>query len=308
MFLTSILALTDFSVDGDKALMRAGEIARGHGAVLRLMYMPSGKQMECLDPDTRLIQTASAMARQLGLTVRAVGAGNYSWANILLQAEKAKLLVLPQRSERGVFTSWLAGPDAIRFTRECRSPVLLARGAVRRQLRQIVVGMDLTPASHHRAKLACMLGPEAEVELFHAASTFNDTSLRAGDVGHSVSRRYHENRIEQEARVQLERMTQSLQANVVPVVSAARVGEQAEQLMARLALTDADLVVVGKSRRHAATDWFLSSTAHDLLAQSPCDVMVVPDDFTLTSVASPVQRLRVPALQKQLAWPVNWTR
>ncbi|MEP6971424.1 MAG: universal stress protein, partial [Betaproteobacteria bacterium] len=106
MVFTSILVLTDFSADGDKALARAGQIALGHGAVLRLMYMPSGKGAECLDPDTRLAQTASAMSQRLGLTVRAVGSGDFSLDNIMLQAEHARLLVLPQRSGRGLIDSW----------------------------------------------------------------------------------------------------------------------------------------------------------------------------------------------------------
>ncbi len=308
MALTSILALTDFSLDGDRALARAGEIALGHQAVLRIMYQPSGTHPECLDPDTRLVQTAAAMARRLGLTVRAVGAGDYSRRNILLQAEKAKLLVLPLRSEQGVLGPWFTGPDAIRFARDCRCPVLLVRGAVQRQLRQIVVGVDLTPASHHRAKFACLLDRDAQVELFHAVSRFDERPLRAGDLDRQVSNRYRDNCLEQEAQEKLERMTQSLPTQAVPVVSLARIGEQAEHLMARLALTDADLVVVGKSRRHAAVDWLLGSTAHDLLAQSPCDVMVVPDDFTLSPVGSPVQNFRPLPVRKQAAWPAHWSQ
>ena len=309
MVLTSILALTDFSLDGDRALARAGEIALEHHAVLRIMYLPSGTHPECLDPDTRLVQTASAMARGLGLTVRAVGAGDYSRSNILLQAEKAKLLVLPLRSEQGMLGPWLAGPDAIRFARDSRCPVLLARGAIQRRLRQIVVGVDLTPASHHRAQFACLLGGDAQVELFHAVSTFDNSPLRAGGIDHHSSTRYRHNCIEQEARLQMARMTQSLPAQTVPVVTLARVGEQAEHLMARLALTDADLVVVGKSRRHAATDWLLGSTAHDLLAQSPCDVMVVPEDFTFSTLAQqPAPSPRNRTGQRPPAWFGNWTR
>lgn len=190
MTLTSLLALTDFSANGDKALARASAIARDHGAVLRIMYLGSDIYSACLDPGTRLIQTASAMARRLGLTVRAVGSGNCSLHSIVLQAEKTKLLVVPQRSQRGSFASWLLGPEAIRFTPHCRCPVLLARRAIRRPLRQIVVGVDFTPASHQRAKLACLLNREAEVELSHAARPFRERSLRVANLDPSVPRRY----------------------------------------------------------------------------------------------------------------------
>ena len=108
MLLTSILALTDFSVDGDKALARAGQIALGHGAVLRLMYVPSRRPLECQDPDGRLAQTARAMALRLGLTVRTAEGGNGSHAAIVAQAAQAQLLVLPQHSEPGFLSCWTA--------------------------------------------------------------------------------------------------------------------------------------------------------------------------------------------------------
>lgn len=293
MFLTSILALTDFSADGDKALARAGQIAREHRAVLRLMYMHSGKHPACLDPDTRLAQTASAMAKRLGLTIRTVGEGNYSADNIMLQAKHAKLLVLPQRSERGFFATWLIGPEAIRFMRECRCPVLVARGAVRRRLRQIVVGVDFTPASQHRAMLACLLDRDALVELFHAVNTTGESRLLRADLDRSVLRRYRDNSMEH-ARVQMGRMKQSLYAHAIPVMSTAHIGEPAEQLLAHLAFTSADLVALGKSRRHAATDWLLRNPTHELLAKSPCDVMMVPNEFQLSATPSAMQRLKDP--------------
>ncbi len=307
MVLTSILALTDFSADGDKALARAGQIARGHGAVLRLMYTPSGRLPECLDPDTRLAQTATAMAQQLGLTVRTVGAGNYSLDNVMSQAEHTRLLVLPQRSEQGFFAPWLVGPDAIRFARHIRCPVLVTRGVIRRRLRQIVVGVDFTTASHHRAMLACLLDRDAQVELFHSVSTTGESQLRRADLDRSLLRGYRDSAMEN-AREHLGRMTQALVAHAMPVVSTAHIGKPAEQLMARLAFTGADLVVVGKRRRHAATDWLLRSTAHQLLAQTACDVMVVPDDLQLSAARSPVQRLK-DAVQPALpAWSATGTQ
>lgn len=303
MFLNSILALTDFSADGDKALARAGHIARGHGAELRLMYKPSGTYQECLDPDTRLAQTASAMAQRLGLTVRTIEAGNGSLAHVLLQAEQAKLLVLPERSERGFVDTWFAGPDAIRFARHCRCPVLVVRGATRRRLRQIVVGVDFSPASHDRAMFACLLDRDAQVELFHAVSTAGESQLRRADLDRSVLRHYRDNRVEH-ARAKLGQMTESLYAHAMPVVSSARIGEPGEQLMARLAYTAADVVVVGKRRRHAAIDWLLRSTTHELLARSPCDVLVLPEEIQLSATPEPMPRLGEPVQPRWSAQPV----
>ena len=301
MILNSILVLTDFSAYGDKALERAGQIALAHRAVLRLMYRPSGAYPECPDPDRRLAQTAGAMAQRLGLTVRTVATGDSSPENVMLQAANARLLVLPQRSGQGWPSSWLVGPDAIRFTRGSRCPVLVARSATHRPHRQIVVGVDFTPASHHRAMFACLLERDAEVELFHVVDTSGESRLRRADVSRSVIRHYRENSLEN-ARVQLRRMTQSLYAHASPVVSAAHLGDPAVQLMARLIYTDADLVVVGKCSRFAVTDSLFGSTAHYMLAHARCDVMVVPDDFQLSATPALVQRPRDPAPPRLSPW------
>ena len=304
MFLTSILALTDFSVAGDNALARACQIARAHGADLQLMYAPVGRRGECLDPDARLMQTATALANQWGLTVRPVGTGNYSLDSILTQAEHANLLVLPQRSKRGQFAPWLAGPEAIRFARHIRCPVLVTRGPIRRHLRQILVGIDFTPASHHRAMLACLLDREAQIELFHAVNTTNESLLRRADLDGNVLRRYRDN-CKHIARNQLERMTQLLSSQSMPVVSSAQIGQPAEQLLKRQSFSGADLVIVGKRRRHAATDFLLRSTAHELLEESPCDVMVVPDDFQVSPTRLVVQQRKDPVQQWLSAWPTT---
>ncbi len=298
MFLTSILALTDFSVAGDNALARACQIARAHGADLQLMYAPVGRRGECLDPDARLMQTATALANQWGLTVRPVGTGNYSLDSILTQAEHANLLVLPQRSKRSLVALWLAGPEAIRVARHVRCPVLVTRGPIRQRSRQILVGVDFTPASHHRAVLACLLDRNAQVELFHAVNTTGENLLRRADLDGNVLRRYRDN-CKDIARNQLARMTQLLSTPSMPVVSSAQLGQPAEQLIKRQGFSGADLVIVGKRRRHAATDYLLRSTAHELLAESNCDVMVVPDDFQVSPTRSLVQRLKMPMRKRQ---------
>ena len=101
-------------------------------------------------------------------------------------------------------------------------------------------------------------------------------------------------------------MTQSLYPNAISVVSSAHMGKPAKQLLSRQAWAGADLVVVGKSRSNVIVDRLLGSTAHELLAQSRCDVMVVPDDFTLSTTRMSAQTMLatrdVPGLR---AWSVS---
>lgn len=296
MFLTSILVLTDFSPGGDKAIARAGQIALGHGAELVLMHVPSRRPLGAQDTQSRLTQAAEAIALRLGLTVRTVEPRAYSHRAVVARAALAQLLVLPQRSGSGWGLSSFSGPDAIRLTRDCSCPVLVARGVVRRRMRQIVVGIDFTAASQHRAMLACLMDRDAQVELLHAVSTSGEKELQKADVNPDVVRTYREDCVEQ-ARVRLRSMTQSLYAHALPVVSSARIGKPAQQLLSRQMWGGADLVVVGKRRRPALVDRLLGSTAHELLAQARCDVMVVPDNFTLSAT-------RLTAISRSVAAPL----
>ena len=295
MSFTSILALTDFSADGDKAVERAAQIALGHGAVLRLLALPDDGCGPGPELDTRLGQAAKAVAVRLGLTVHPVGVANGGLDALAVHARAADLLVIPQRSVR-TLSSWLAGPDAIRILRACRCPVLVARGAVRRRIRHIVVGVDFTPAAHHRAMLACMLDRDAEVELFHAIDMSGESHLRQAEVVGDAIRNYRESCMEY-ARLRLRWMTQSLLANGHAVLSAAMGGDPAQQLVARQQWVGADLLVVGKQRRHALFDCVLGSTAHQVLDQARSDVLLVPHDFELSGSRVKVQ----PAVQQDPA-------
>ncbi|MCZ4315120.1 universal stress protein [Comamonadaceae bacterium G21597-S1] len=286
MLFSSILALTDFSAAGDKAVERAAQIALVHGATLRLMLLPADDWSACLDPDTRLRQTAQALAMRLGTPVTVAGSVDGSPDALAGHARASDLLVLPQRSRRSM-THWLAGPDAIRVLRACPCPVLVARGAVRRRLRQIVVGVDFTPAAQQRAMLACMLARDADVELFHAVDTSGESQLRQAEVDDAVLRNYRDNCMEH-AQMRLRWMTQSLATLGHEVVSAALRGEPARQLVLRQQWIGADLLVVGKQRRHALFDAVLRSTAHQVLAQARCDVLLVPHDYVVS--ADPARR------------------
>ncbi|MCB2005162.1 MAG: universal stress protein [Burkholderiaceae bacterium] len=284
MLFSSILALTDFSAAGDKALERAAQIALAHRATLRLMLLPADHETACLDPDTRLRQTAQALAMRLGTPVTAAGSVDGSPDALAAYARAGDLLVLPQRSRRSM-THWLAGPDAIRILRACPCPVLVARGAVRRRLRQVVVGVEFTPAAQQRAMLACLLAPGADVELFHAVDTHGESQLRQAEVDDAVLRNYRDNCMEH-AQMRLRWMTQSLAALGHEVVTAALRGEPARQLVLRQQWIGADLLVVGKQRRHALFDAVLRSTAHQVLAQARCDVLLVPHDYVVSATAA----------------------
>lgn len=279
MVFSSILALTDFSAAGDKAVERAARIALVHGAALRLMLLPANGRSACVAPDARLRRTAQALALRLGRPVTTAGCGHGLPDTLALHVGAGDLLVIPQRSPRAI-AHWLAGPDAIRMLRACPCPVLVARGAARRRLCQIVVGVEFTPAAQRRAMLACLLDRDADVELFHAVDTSAERQLRQAEVEDAVLRSYRDNCMKH-AQMRLRGMTQSLATLGHEVVSVALRGDPARQLVARQQWTGADLLVVGKQRRHAVFDAVLRSTAHQVLALARCDVLLVPHDYEL---------------------------
>ena len=74
MKIRSILALTDLSVDADRAVRRAARLAADHGAELRLLHLSTGTLAPNANPLPRLQRRARRLARQHGFAVDVVAA------------------------------------------------------------------------------------------------------------------------------------------------------------------------------------------------------------------------------------------
>lgn len=285
----SILAATDFSVDGNNAVRRAALLARQHDARLSLLHVvnPAGfKPLRDWFRPSADIDLATARARAKLRRFAAEIAGQHDIgakievrigdvdAELLRASEDVDLLVLGERGKNPL-KDLVIGKTADRLLRTCRTPLLVVKQAAQDPYRRVLVPIDFTPGSNAAIRSAASLATGVGVQLFHALSSTREAVLREADVPAAVIR---ESRAREEAgagarmrrsvaRLGLDSRSMSFALGRGPVVQSTL--RQAQTL-------DADLIVAGKQRRSAVAGFFLGSAGSGLLAASRCDTLIVP--------------------------------
>lgn len=285
----SILAATDFSVDGTNAVCRAALLAQRHGARLSLLHVvdPAGFGplrgwfSRSTDIDLKTSQARSTLrqfaAEVIGrydvMATFEVRVGD-ALEELLRASERADLVVLGQRGKNPL-KDLVIGKTADRLLRTCRTPVLVVKQSVEGPYRRVLVPVDLTPCSDAAVRVAATLAPELGIRVFHAVDSTPDAMLRRADVPEAVIRRSKERqdagisaRIRRGvAKLGLDSRRMSFVLARGPAVRLTLL--QAQELRA-------DLIVAGRQGHSTMARFLLGSVSSRLLAESSCDMLVVP--------------------------------
>jgi nucleotide-binding universal stress UspA family protein len=293
MSIKSILAVTDLSPRDDVAVQRAGQLAATHRATVKLMYVPARGQAVEPAAAARLATTARQLEDSLALRVRTAPAKASTRAfrleDLATEVRGMDLVVLPHRHERST-AAFFRGQPVLRLLRRCGCPVLVARQARVEPYRHILVAVDFSAASQALVKLAGTLDPLAELEIFHAISTLDESMLRSAEVPEPAARAFRQ-KLLRRAQQRIVALTDSFDARRNRVLTAIGRGDPGRQTVIQQEYSGADLVVLGKSRSSAWEDFFLGSVAHRVLSWGSSDVLVVPQAFL--EATAPVAARRV---------------
>jgi nucleotide-binding universal stress UspA family protein len=139
----------------------------------------------------------------------------------------------------------------------------------------ILVGVDLSAASHHVVEVASQLAratPGSELHLVHGSplpmSTHELRELFAqsnSDFGGTIMK----------AREELDRLVASTAAGISRVTGHIRIGDAANGIIELARELSADLVVVGASHRGGVARALLGSVAEKVSRKAPCPVLLV---------------------------------
>jgi nucleotide-binding universal stress UspA family protein len=270
----SLLAVTDFSSQGDHALARAGHLCAEHRATLKLLCVAYPGEPPPPDAACRLAHHALQLHQRHGIRVRALNQIAFSNDDVLAAARSADLLVWGTARARGV-RAFLTGQPVEAVLRQCRRPVLVVR----------------RPAEAPYRRLVFALNQHADVELFHAISTANEGKLRYAEVSEHAVKVYRD-QCRRYAQDRMFWLTDSYEARRNRVLSAIGHGDPARQVLVQQQRSGAELVVVGKHPASALSDFVFGSVAQRVLDRvSGSDVLVVPHDSEPASSATAVERL-----------------
>ena len=285
---TSILAATDFSIDGDNAVRRAALLAHEHGARLTIVHVlrPAGRipLRNWLSTSTAIgLRLAHARQSLRSLALEIAGRHDVSArvevmigqpVETLLQAsEHADMLVLGGRSH-GRFAALPVGGTVGRLLGMSRQPLLVVRTSVEGTYRRVLVPVDFRAPSDAAVLLAARLVPDSGIHSFHAINSCREAVLRDADVPEPVIR---QSRLRQEAGAiaRMRRMAASLGLERGRVSFSVGHGHPVSSTLFHARRLGADLIVAGKEDRTTLSEILLGSVSRRILAGSACDMLIV---------------------------------
>ncbi|WP_236241867.1 universal stress protein [Streptomyces sp. CC228A] len=268
-----VLAATDLSRYGNRAVGRAVRLARQHGArvtVLCVAYPQAdadlleqvrtrlagllrqyadGPEVDIGVRVGRVSPTITEERRRTGADLLAVGAhGAHRPADALL------------------------GTTPENLVRSSRVPVLVVRLPPHDDYRTVMLAVDVTESSRAAAAYGLALTPGAEHYAVHVCAVPGEHLLRIRGVGEErlaeLRRAYLA-----EVRPDAERLVRSLAP--LPPRLLVSTGAPATAVPELAGLHGADLVVLGTGARSKLEHAFLGSVAQHVMRRAPCDVLVV---------------------------------
>ncbi|MET3391362.1 nucleotide-binding universal stress UspA family protein [Variovorax sp. 1140] len=286
----SILAVTDLSAHGLRTVVRAASIAAAHGALLKIMYAPAAFAGPAnADAAGGLGAVCLEVAERFGILVKKIDDTRGLLADAAREARWCDLVVIGDEPDRSL-AAFFRGQPAERLLRASQRPVLVTRlHAQAGGYARILVAVDLIEESRSLVDLACDFDEQADIELFHAFTPMHEGKLRYADVSaHAIDAYRHA--CARQARERMLWLSDASNARRNRVVSSIGRGDPARQAAVQQQYTGADLLVVGKRRRSALTDFLLGSVALRVLRWSTGDVLVVPHGTQVRHAPSLAQR------------------
>lgn len=283
-----IVAATDFSGYARHAAMRAARLAAQHGAMLALVHVVEldglSAVRDWLDDDRDI---RAAMTEQAGMELAAAAQQLAAQHVIAVTPELRKgsalqeldaaestadLLVLGARGANAAREAAL-GTTADRLLRSARRPLLVVNTDAADSYRKVLALVDFSPASLAAFQLAQRLAPQAAFHLMHAFEVPHEGRLRLAGARDSEIARYRE-QARSAAQAQFDELLGGRGSQ--GIVTSIEQGDVRMRYREKLEALRPDLVVVAKQGRSFAADLFLGSVTRTVLADAPCDVLVVP--------------------------------
>jgi universal stress protein E len=268
--ISQILLASDLTERSRCALVRAVQLKRATAAGLSLLHVAEpgltgelAKSREAAAKATLEAHLSDVSTGKLRRVLIKVAVSD-PVAAIVAEAESrdADLVVLGRPGKQRI-QELFAGTTAERVIRYGRRPVLVAKVASDQPYRRVVIAFDRSEAAQRALAMALALAPRAEFHLVYASQ-----SPEAGQGEEDAKRMqvFLENAAKQITRRSLYRHTR--------LTIEVREGAPVHTITRALQSHDADLLAMGTHGRSGLLTAFFGSVAQELLATSPCDVLV----------------------------------
>ncbi|WP_127904039.1 universal stress protein [Solirhodobacter olei] len=277
-----ILVATDMSERSDRALARASQLARQTGAALHILHVVDEElpatiaEAEIASAKVNLNQLTSVGRGLRGLEARLEVVPGDPWRTIVQKANlvDADLIVLGTHRRRGL-SGMFEGTTIERVARTSARPVLRVMAPALEAYREVLVAVDFSECARGAARLAFALAPTAAVTLVHAYHIpYKGLTVHIGPEGDMSKAEKDE--IESGLSKQIATFLREVDATGRDVRSFLAEGTPDHVLRQQIAARNADLLCLGLHSRSWLQDSILGSTAWEMLADCPCDLLLAP--------------------------------
>lgn len=270
----SILAVSDFTANSEHALERAALLARQHKATLRLVYFSEDRHPFLSDPIARLEQRARQLARRYHVSTHVVQKA-CSIDEVLTEAGCADLLVMGPLTHRH-WKNLHRGTALDQAVHRSQCPLLVVKSEPASPYERVLVAIDLAPQSSSKLiDIGHHLFQTAEMRLFHAIDTVEDSRLRMADASIEA---VQANRLvsRHQARERLSQLIGTMEEREPALTYDVGNGDPAYSAALYQQATRTELVVVGRRRSSPLTRLISGSVAQRLAKWAQSDVLVAP--------------------------------
>jgi universal stress protein E len=279
-----ILAATDFSSRSDRALRRAGQLAKQLGGTLTITHIVDDDQpAHLIELETR--EAEKLLAEQLRTWSELseieckihVDVGD-AFDGILRVAEKfsAYLIVMGSHRKR-LLRDIFGGTTIERVIRTGSRPVLMVNRDATKAYQRVLAAIDLSDASVHALTTAKDLGllEQCQVNVVHAFTAVAKSTLYVADAKQSDIDKYvlaEARKVEADLQAFLDG-TGYARLNATYLL---KEGDPYDAIATAAKETDADMVLIGTHGRTGLTKIFLGSVAEQILCRLDIDILAVP--------------------------------
>ena len=273
--MTAIFVASDLSARSERAIQRAGYLARALSLPLRVIHVVDDAQPAAMAMTA--VQGAEEVLNRFCEHCEALRGLDYSVAvepgrpvemvTKLVEEGEAALLVLGSHRNRGI-AELVRGTTITGILRGLSVPALIAVGPADTAYDPVVVGWDFSDASLRSARLARQVAPHAKLILQNAYHEPYNAMVHGADGGTGLRSAERE-----EMEREMAGVGKALGGRVE---SSVRFGAPAEVVLRAVAKEGATLVAVGRHARSAFLRFMMGETALSLALASPVDVLITP--------------------------------
>lgn len=286
----SFLAATDFSRHARFAAERAAMLAAEHSAGLALLHVLAKAPLDALRAEFRIAPEAATklvadvnhtLARLASLLSKRTGVAPVARVEVgevlevlIHECDSADLLVVGSRGAHRL-RGMILGSTVERLLGKCPRPVLVVKRAPRAPYSRVLVPVDLSTRSSSALRMALRVAPTSAVTVSHAYNVPFEEKLHVAGVADEDIEGY---RVEtaSNAAAALRKVVEDVAGDTRRIAHVVQQQSPPRSVMETERTLVPDLIVMGKRNRPPLERVLVGSVTRHVLAQSRCDVLVVP--------------------------------